>query len=296
MKTMYVFGSFYVERLFAYILSYMPKFVWHLRYFKRFRRLLHLSHPRDMFEQMVKFTIENANNPLWIRLADKYAVRDYVIEKIGVKYVNNLYGCWSDATEIDFATLPDKFVLKTNNGCATNLIIKDKRTIDINDICHNLNRWLVYPYGALTGQLHYSHIKPLIIAEEFLSDGQEKGKMLIDYKFICLNGRPIYCQLCSNRILNTHKYFMEIFDMNWQRLENCYTSDAQIPKVPTACPSSFEEMKRLASILARPFSFVRIDFYQINGHPIFGEFTFSPGLDYLSDDFLQQMLEELHIS
>lgn len=284
-----------MENFFACFLSRMPKFVWHLRYFKRFHRLLHLNHPRDMFEQMVRFTIENANNPLWIRLADKYAVRDYVIKEIGSQYVNKLYGYWSNAAEIDFASLPEKFVLKTNNGCATNLIVKDKSAININDIRQNLNRWLAYPYGALTGQLHYSHIKPLIIAEEFLSDGQEDGKMLIDYKFYCLNGRPLYCLLCSNRILNMHNTYIEIFDMNWQRLVNCYTEDAKIPKTPTACPSSFEEMKKLASILARPFRFVRIDFYQINGYPVFGEFTFSPGMDYLSDDFLKQMLNELYV-
>ena len=55
-------------------------------------------------------------------------------------------------------------------------------------------------------------------------------------------------------------------------------------------------MKQLASILARPFRFVRIDFYQINGHPVFGEFTFSPGMDYLSDAFRKQMLNELYVS
>lgn len=283
-----------MKRMLAYVLGRMPGFVWRLRYFKRFHRLLHLKHPRDMFEQMVKLTIENADNPLWIRLADKYAVRNYVIKEIGAQYVNKLYGCWSDATEIDFTSLPEKFVLKTNNGCATNLIVKDKGLINTNEICHNLNRWLAYPYGALTGQLHYSHIKPLIIAEEFLSDNQEDNKMLVDYKFFCMNGKPLYCLLCSNRILNTHNIYCEIFDMNWNRLTNCYTQKAQIPENPTACPSCFEEMKKLASILARPFSFVRIDFYQINNHPVFGEFTFSPGLDYLSDDFLKQMLNEFN--
>ena len=96
-----------MEIFFACFLSRMPKFVWHLRYFKRFHRLLHLNHPRDMFEQMVRFTIENANNPLWIRLADKYAVRDYVIKEIGSQYVNKLYGYWSNAAEIDFASLPE---------------------------------------------------------------------------------------------------------------------------------------------------------------------------------------------
>lgn len=283
-----------MKRFLAFFLVRMPRFVWHLRYFKRFHRVLHLKHPRDIFELMVKLTIENADNPLWIRLADKYAVRDYVAKEIGSQYVNELYGCWSRAEDIDLASLPDKFVLKTNNGCATNMIVKDKGKFNFEESCKKLNKWMAYPYGALTGQLHYSRIKPLITAEEFLSDGQEEGKMLIDYKFFCLNGKPSYCLLCSNRVLNTHNIYREIFDMHWNRLTDCYTKEAQIPATPTACPDSFEEMKRLAEILARPFGFVRIDFYQINGRPVFGEFTFSPGLDYLSDNFLKQMLHELN--
>jgi hypothetical protein len=36
-------------------------------------------------------------------------------------------------------------------------------------------------------------------------------------------------------------------------------------------------MIKYAEILAKPFPFVRIDFYDYNGKPILGEMTFTPG-------------------
>ena len=32
-------------------------------------------------------------------------------------------------------------------------------------------------------------------------------------------------------------------------------------------------------VLAKQFPFVRMDFYEINGKPYFGEMTFTPGID-----------------
>jgi len=42
-------------------------------------------------------------------------------------------------------------------------------------------------------------------------------------------------------------------------------------------PKNFELMKKLAATLAEGFAFVRVDFYEIDGHVYFGEMTFTPG-------------------
>jgi hypothetical protein len=39
-------------------------------------------------------------------------------------------------------------------------------------------------------------------------------------------------------------------------------------------PENFEEMKKYAKVLARPFPFSRIDFYNLDGRVIFGEISF----------------------
>ena len=49
-------------------------------------------------------------------LVDKYAVREWVKEKIGEEYLIPLLGVWDRFDDIDFDKLPDKFMLKVNHG------------------------------------------------------------------------------------------------------------------------------------------------------------------------------------
>ena len=66
--------------------------------------------------------------------------------------------------------------------------------------------------------------------------------------------------------------------MQWGRLvglvglnDSIQNSEQDIP-----CPDSFSEMKMLAAKLANNLPFSRIDFYEINHRPYFGEITFFP--------------------
>ena len=54
-------------------------------------------------------------------------------------------------------------------------------------------------------------------------------------------------------------------------------------------------MKEIARKLSYPFPFVRIDFYEINGKPIFGEMTFTPGMQEVSHDFSKQLGDKIYI-
>jgi hypothetical protein len=64
------------------------------------------------------------------RLTDKYAVREFIKEKIGEKYLIPNLGVWNKFDDIDFDKLPNQFVLKGNHGCGCNIIVKDKKTFD----------------------------------------------------------------------------------------------------------------------------------------------------------------------
>ena len=70
-------------------------------------------------------------NPMKTVLADKYRVREWIENKIGNDYLIPLIGVWDSFDDIDFNSLPDQFVLKTNHGTGTNLIVKDKEKLYI---------------------------------------------------------------------------------------------------------------------------------------------------------------------
>ena len=50
----------------------------------------------------------------------------------------------------------------------------------------------------------------------------------------------------------------------------------------------FEKMKEIAADLSKPFQFVRVDLYQVNGKIYFGELTFFPAggaPDFVPDEY-----------
>lgn len=101
---------------------------------------------------------------------------------------------------------------------------------------------------------------------------------LRDFKFFCFNGEPRLCQVITDRSTDEK---IDFYDMDWQRQEGLlglvgkndrlHNSGFDLP-----CPYSFSEMKRMAKVLAGDIPFSRIDFYEINKKPYFGEITFFP--------------------
>lgn len=265
-----------------------PKLIWHLRYFRRNFQILDTKNPRNLYEKIIQMSLQNTSEE-WSILADKYAVREVVKDRIGEQYLVPLYGVYDKAEDIDYDKLPNSFVLKTNNACATNIIVKDKFKIDKEEINKKLNKWLKYPYGALTGQTHYSKIKPRIIAEKLLEQKGEKS--LIDYKFFCVNGEPECVFVYKDRALNTHSFSVMAYDMQWNEKID-YVSDMIDKNKNIQRPDSFNEMVEIVRVLCQGYKFVRIDLYEIDGHPIFGEYTLTPSITALSDSCKNKIMRK----
>ena len=271
--------------------KFFPKFVLNIRYYKNNKHFINWNTPQNIQEYCLAKLFDKKNQlQLYADLADKVKVHDFVRERIGNSYLNEMYGYWDSSKKIDFEKLPNKFVLKTNNGCASNLIIKDKSQINEEEIKSKLDYWMALPYGDLSGQIHYSKIKPLILAEKFLEQSKEKDVLPYDYKFFCFKGKPLFVLYYEGRNLNGHITPNMLFDMDWKAFPNAVLRP--ITK-PINQPKSFKEMKECVEKLCKGFDFVRVDFYEINNHPIFGEMTFTPSLDPIRKDF--EPLMKLHL-
>ena len=110
-------------------------------YFQKTGKVLNLKNPQSVNEKIQWLNIFD-RTPIKSVLADKYAVRDWVSAKIGSKYLIPLLGVWDFAEQIDFDTLPNKFVLKANHGSSMNLIVKDKNSLDRTATLKLLADWL----------------------------------------------------------------------------------------------------------------------------------------------------------
>ncbi len=132
------------------------------------------------FNEKIQWMKAFDSTPLKTRLADKYLVRDYVKEKIGEEYLIPLLGVWDRFDEIDFDTLPNSFVLKTNHGSGWNMVVKNKDNFDKERAKETFNKWMKINFAYYAGlEMHYKDIVPKVIAEEYISETSDKGGLII---------------------------------------------------------------------------------------------------------------------
>lgn len=269
----------------AYLVKHNPEkmfSIWH----KRSTGVpLNIDNPKTL-DDKIAYMAFRTDTSEWSRLADKVRVREYVEECGYGEYLPKLYGTWEHAADINFDELPQAFVIKTNNASATNILVRDKSIINEDAVRKQLDEWLKIDYGYRTCQPHYSRIKPMIFAEEYLGAGKQKS--LNDYKLYCVNGQPLYVIVYTDRVANSHDMKRTIYDMDWKQHQE-YLGRLAVSGPDIERPKSFDRMTEMAAKLSSPFPFVRIDFYEINDKPVFGEMTFTPGMQETSTEFANKL-------
>lgn len=253
-----------------------------------FNREPDFENPKDLIEKIFWLQL-NTDTTLWTKCADKYRMREYVSECGLSDYLPKLVGHWDTAEDLSIEGLPSSFILKTNHGCETCFIVRDGQC-DIEEIKKVFEKWLSIPFGYSGGQLHYTHIKPCIIAEELLIPSEQDKKIspnsLIDYKVYCFNGKPEAIWVAYNRMHGGVN--MALYDLNWNAMPEKLVSGSYYkfnPDVAIPKPACLDEMLNLASILSKPFPEVRCDFYVINDRPYIGELTFTSGFPFFTQEF-----------
>lgn len=269
--------------------NYYPKVLADKLYKRRLKtaRGINWRNPTDLNEKInwLKFYSDTSE---WSKLADKYAVRDFVASKLGgVKNLVELNGAWDKAEDINFATLPESFVLKTNNGSGTVWIVKKKSEENLEKIRREISASLKQTFGVIYGEPHYSKIKAKVIAEELLVERNSFSSSLIDYKMWCFDGEFFGCWACYDRhgFIAKTEWHDKAWDFHpeWSIFNEHYQDGGGVlPK-----PKNYEEMIELAQKLSKGFPQVRVDLYNLDGKIYFGEMTFTSAGGYM--DFYSQM-------
>ena len=245
-------------------------------------RRLDLENPRD-FNEKIQWLKLNWKDPLIPQCADKYGVREYVKDCGCEDILNELYGVYDKTDDINWESLPDKFVLKCTHGCGYNIICTDKSNLNKKDSLAKLNKWMRSKYGLRYVEYHYLAIKPRIICERYIES--ESGSLPKDYKILCSNGKPNYVLVCSERASNKKCHYL---DLRWNLLDVAQPThnSGELPVKPTC----WDRMVEVAAALSQPFPFVRIDLYEEKGRVVFGEMTFTDGAGLLRDYYSEKGL------
>lgn len=248
--------------------------------------------PRDINEK-IQWLICCSDTSRWVQCADKYRVREFVESKALGDMLIPLLGVWNKAEDIDFDSLPDKFVIKCNHDSGSTKIVDKSSGYSPDAIREFFANRLNVKYGFFHGEVFYNQIKPLVIAEPYLSPVPGSYSIsLVDYKIWCFDGRPYSVWTCHDRV-DGHAY-VNIYDLEWHVHPECsvFTDHYRDGGGIVPRPVTLDKMLEAASVLSEGFPEVRIDFYEWRGKAYFGEMTFST-LEGKIDFYTQEYLEEL---
>lgn len=233
---------------------------------------LNLQSPRTLNEKIQWLKLYN-RKPEYTTMVDKYAVKKYVAEIIGDKYIIPTLGVWDKVEDINFDSLPNQFVLKTTHGGGSGgvVICKDKSFFDREAAIKKLSKAMKSDIYKKLKEWPYKDVPKRIIAEKYMKDSNGE---LNDYKFYSFNGKVDLVLLCYDRGSGNTKFFF--FDRDWQlKRYNKIGKNAprgfMLPK-----PEGIETMFEIAELLGRKTVYSRVDLYNVDGAIYFGEITFYP--------------------
>ena len=233
-----------------------------LTYTWRHRRFPRLSSPRT-FTELVQYRKMHDRDPCMPGRADKVLVKDFVMDELGNDWITPTLWHGTDLPETP--PWPRPFVLKSRHGCNQIAFIDDDNVHTWADIRKRAMDWLDKTYGYWLDEWAYENIAHGLLVEPYIGTGD---RLPVDYKFYVFGGKVTYVQVHLDR-KNDHRWIL--LSPDWTRV-SARTRDSD-PVRPVSLPQMIEA----AEALGRDFDFVRTDFYECGGQPVFGEMTFYPG-------------------
>lgn len=243
---------------------------------------LNLVNPKSFNEKLQWLKLYD-RKPEYRIYVDKYAVRSYIAKTIGDEYLIPLLGLYNSVEEINWDSLPNKFVLKCTHGSGSNIICFDKNKLDIEEAKKKLIKWMNKNWFWFGREWPYKNVKPRIVCEEFISD---KNTTPDDYKVLCFNGNAKLIEVHIDRY-GSHR--QDFYDMQWNKTK--ISQGSTTSNFVNEKPQQFEEMIQLSEKLAANMVHVRIDWFVVYDKLYFGEITFFDGagfetFDNIEDDYL----------
>lgn len=239
-------------------------------------RKLELEDPKTFNEKLQWLKLYD-RKPEYTTMVDKYAVKQYIAERVGEEYIIPTLGVWDSFDQIDFDSLPNQFVLKCTHDSGGLVICKDKSKFDKVAAKEKIKKSLKRNYFLVHREWPYKNVKPRIIAEQYMEDS--KTSELRDYKFYCFSGEPKFLYV-SEGLADHSTAKLSFLNVDWTFAPFQRNDFQKFDKLPEK-PQNYKKMCDLAQQLSKDIPFLRVDLYEINGKTYFSELTFSPGAGFV---------------
>lgn len=233
------------------------------------------------FTEKVQVAKLKWRSPRMVALADKVLAKQIVADKLGPDWITPTLYAGPDLPPRTERNWPVPFVVKANHRSGANHFVRSPGDCDWDVIEAKVKGWLRSRYGAMKAEWVYGPIKPQVLVEPFIGTGRSPD----DFRFYVFGGKVEFVSLNWDRYDGIKR---AAFDVHWNRLPFVMTDDEPYygERIPER-PASLSEMIQAAKVLAEGFPFARVDFYEIDGRPRFGEVTFYPnsGLFRMNEEY-----------
>ncbi|MDQ3471184.1 MAG: polysaccharide biosynthesis protein [Pseudomonadota bacterium] len=232
----------------------------HLAFLYRWRhgRWPDLDRPRR-FTEWVQWRKLHDRCPDRALLTDKSHSKRVAAEILGNAMV--VPTLWTGCTLPAEPRWPMPFVVKANHGCGQFIVVRDRA--DWARARVKAPRWVASRYGAALCEWHYAAAAPGLIVEPYFGG---PNALAVDFKIYVFGGRAEMVQVHAERARH-HRWSQ--FDRNWQLLSRTQSAQGK--------PASLDAMIAASERLGAGHDFLRVDFYEVEGRPLFGEFCLFPG-------------------
>jgi hypothetical protein len=239
-----------------------------LMYFRTFRRLPNLRHPRT-FSEKIAWRKLYQHNPRFPIFSDKIAVKAEIAKLIGEQHIIETLWVGSNPEGIPFDSLKPPYVIKVNHSCGGNVFIRTAQDIKRDEIVASMRKQLGFSHGHRFREWGYLGIPRKVMVERMVGMPGDDGRE--DYKFFTYHGRVHFILLDRDRVRgHTRNYYDREWNLLPVKREYPPTSE------PVCRPASLGEMINLAEKIGAEFDFVRVDLYSPPQGILFGETTFYP--------------------
>jgi len=243
-------------------------------------RFPNLKHPRRFTEKLQVRKIED-RNALYPHLVDKVEAKRYIAEHAGAQHVVPTYWVGTDLSEVDWDTIPLPAVVKPTHASAHGYFLRTPSDIEKLMAARPEAAWLALRHDRVNREWAYKNLKPRIIIEKMLEDGDTP---LTDYRLFAFNGEVVHIEL---RLWKDGGIYEYTYSPDWERLP-VRTGDYLYSTEEAPKPARLDEMVDVARKLSAGVCFMRVDLYASDDWVCVGEMTLYPagGFEiYQPDDY-----------
>lgn len=270
----------------------------HELFWRTRRRIRFLLREPATLNEKIQYRMIFDRRDVLTQLVDKYHVRSYVTERLGVGHLPELYAVAESPDAIDWAALPPRFVLKATHGCGATILVDERADPNVQLPSFDPRRpwgvtarihprqfirtegaavlmeaWLAANYWRYHGitEWAYKNVTPRIIIEELLDAGD--GRTPADHKLWCVNGRVMFLTVDDRNGRATRSVHLP----DWSATgAHSVVDEFALPSVLPPSPANLLDLIGVAERLSADLDFLRVDLYNINGSVIVGELTVYP--------------------